>query len=565
MRIGFWFDADAAAGYVARAMMDLMRRHMKAILAVVTVIVVLSFVIWGVPGLGGRGFGGGGDISSLVGIRASRAEIATAQKSIYFNHFLSGQEPRLRPEELANEITLRLLLLRKARELNLRVSDEEVGRAQADLFRVPLRPNEDPSEYMQRLRTRQAEILRQLSPMGIAARDLDAIMREGMMIGALQRWVSHTVQVTPQEVRLWWNLANETVTARIVRFKMEEALPQVEFTEEEAKAFYESNPAPFALPERTKVRFVRFDLEPAKQQATVTEEELRLLYERNKNFFRDEVGQTKPFEEVRADLEERLRTQKAQQKLWNEAMKLVQEVFPSGDRVQPVAFVEAVAARGLVLQESDFFALNEPVVGVHASADFNRMAFKLREDFRYGDPVLGHDGVYVMEFVARQPRDENPDFARVREKVRERFRRVRAYELTQRHGRETLGKILEAMAQGKDFSAACASQGLPALGLPPFRAAERLTDVPDEAAVKYTALQLAAGQTSEFVPTAEGGFILHLETRAPPDDGQFEKERENARARLLSQKRQRAFEEWLDRLQRESGFGAHVPEGLSND
>ncbi len=280
------------------------------------------------------------------------------------------------------------------------------------------------------------------------------------------------------------------------------------------------------------------------------EEELRAVYEKNKNFFVDEKGQPKPFETVHADLESRVRTEKAVQELSHRAQKMIQEIAPPQRDQKGVSLAAAAAARGLTVAETDFFSLQEPVPSVRAGQNFNREAFKLREDFRVGNWILGEDGVYVMEFLARQLKNDKPDFAQVKDRVLTAARVTRAHELAQKAGQDALEKILAAIRQGDHFAHACAAQGVPAISLPPFAAVDHLSDVPDENVIKLTAIRLNPGETSEWVQTAEGGFILHLDVRQPGDPEQFKKEQTDEQARLLRIKQDQTFQEWVNHSMR---------------
>jgi hypothetical protein len=51
---------------------------------------------------------------------------------------------------------------------------------------------------------------------------------------------------------------------------------------------------------------------------------------------------------------------------------------------------------------------------------------------------------------------------------------------------------------------------------------------------------------SDFVPTAEGGLLVHVDKRHPAEDEQFTKEQQTLAESLGGAKREAAFQDWLN-------------------
>ena len=483
---------------------------------------------------------------------ASAAEVNAARQSIDVFSSLRGQR-NFNDNQRTEMITSRIMLLRQARALQLNVSDEDVGRFGARMTSVPPQKDEDQVMYQQRLKREHDSLMARLAAEGISGADFDRILREDLIVNQLQHLLSTAGKTTPEEIRQTWEFIHEKMTISIVRFKSTDALLKVAVTDDDAKKFFESDPAPFALPEKVKVRYLRLDLEDAKKEVILTEDELRAAYEKNKVYFTDDKGQPKPFEAVRGEIENFLKSSKAADEIKHRALKMMQEIAPAKTEIKPVPFADAAKARNLPILETDFFALNDQVNGVKAGQNFNAEAFKLREDFRFGNPVLGSDGVYVMEFAGRQPRNDKPDFATVKEKVIARLKEVRALEQTQKSGRDAQAKVLAATKQGTPFAQACTAEGLTAAALPPFSLVDQIKDEPNEDTVKSAALQLNPNEISEFTATADGGFILQLAAREPGDPEQLKKDSANIKLGLTQQRKQAAVQDWFGKLTRQAG------------
>ncbi|PYI58971.1 MAG: hypothetical protein DMC60_11525, partial [Verrucomicrobia bacterium] len=91
---------------------------------------------------------------------------------------------------------------------------------------------------------------------------------------------------------------------------------------------------------------------------------------------------------------------------------------------------------------------------------------------------------------------------------------------------------------------------------PPSQSKEPKNEPPDLPMIKQAVAFLNAGEISDFVPSAENGFIAILEKREPfadPDAGEkkaaFEK-------KLLDNKQRIVLYEWLHERQQAAGLGS---------
>ncbi len=562
-------------------MMDLLRRHSKTIFFFVGIIVIISFVWWGVPGQVGGASGGFSPIR-LGNRTISSEQVKLATDAIRLPYLLTGQRFPLDGEQLEHQILRRVLLVERARTLNLRVSDDQAEGIKARLLQIQAKPGEDPVGFNQRQREHVASVTAQLAAQGIRPSDFDRIIRENMLIGEpsfrmlghVHRAVMATSNPTPQEVQLWWNLSHETMTVSLVRFSTEDYRNKVEVSEADALDWYTKlitpptgnpnavqQPNPFALPEKRKVRYVRFDLEAAKKEIVLSDQDLRAAYERHKDQVVDDKGQPKPFEAVRAEIEESLKEFKARESLRNRTRTMIEEVSPVNPSVKAISFDEAAKNRNLAITTTDFFAMEDTVPGVKVPVDFrtglspfNNEAFRLRNDLRVNNPVEGEDGVYVMEYVEIQPPNDKPDFSVVKNKVIATRKETIGREETEKAGKAARTLIGEALAKGQTFAQACEAAGLKPVTLPPFSSREPIKNSPDSQAIQYIVFPLNTGDTSEFVATPEGGFILHLDARNGGDPKDFEKEAPELQRRLITHKRNLAFQEWLNRSFQQAGI-----------
>jgi peptidyl-prolyl cis-trans isomerase D len=444
-------------------------------------------------------------------------------------------------EQLQQDAVLRVLLLRKARELGIRVSDEELVQHLRSLPAFRTQDGRfDPELYRQ--------FMIRLGHHGISEALFEQIMREQIILERLQALIGAAAKVTPLEVELTLGALHERMIVETVEFNVADHTEPLHITDEEARAFYEQNPETFRTPARLKVRYVLFSTEEAKKSVTVTDEDVAEYYQRTAARSPDARTEPKPLETVREEIRNELLQLRAERLAADRATEFsVRLVFEEG---APRPDFAALAAEfGVSTTETDFFDVQTPVPGVRAGLQFNQTAFTLSPRIPFSDPVRGEDGYYVLEYLDSRP-SELPPFEQVKDRAIERVKTRRIYEATLAKGRETLARLKQTMAAGKTFAEACAQLGLSPRSTEPFTAAEPPEALP-AAAIGELAVGMPAGAVSEFIPTPTGGVFFHLKERLPPQPEKLAEEKARLEQQLLQRNRQALFHDWLAALVRE--------------
>jgi peptidyl-prolyl cis-trans isomerase D len=477
-----------------------------------------------------------------VNLAEFQNERATAQAELTVNR---GREPghtaRL-DDELKMRAVQRLILLRKAAELGIRVTDDDVvGQIRALSVLQNEQHQFDPSRY-------QRYII-YLNNLGVSEAQYEQIIREQLLLGQLRALVGAAAQVTPTELQLAYAPPHEETTIAYVEFNTADRKEPIAVKDDEARAFYTQNQEKFRKPAMAKVRYVYFTISDARPSVKVGDDEVAEYYERSKAKYVDDTKKTNTLADVKDEVKKDLLDLRAERLAGDRAtgfsVKLVHEPgTPSPD------FAEIAADSGVTPQETDFFDLHSPVSGVGTNQQFNQAAFALGPDMPFSDPVRGKDGYYVLEYVARQP-SEVPPFEQVKDKVVDVIKRQRAYEATVKQGQELDKKVKDAVAAGKSFPAVCASLGLKPRNFGPFMLMDENTNFPSASRVKEIAVGMATNAVSDFIPTATGGLFFQLTQRTPPKPEDFEKDKRQLEAQLLEENRDALFQDWANSVVRE--------------
>ena len=133
-------------------------------------------------------------------------------------------------------------------------------------------------------------------------------------------------------------------------------------------------------------------------------------------------------------------------------------------------------------------------------------------------------------------------------------------------GRQAAESLKTALKSGKPLPAALQEAGgLKPEKIEPFMAAadepdaknppeKPKNDSTDMMIIKNVSAQLQPGEASDFVPWIDGGMIVLMEKREPPDPAKYQQTKATFEERYLKNAREYVFMEWLRDRQRDAGL-----------
>jgi len=257
-------------------------------------------------------------------------------------------------------------------------------------------------------------------------------------------------------------------------------------------------------------------------------------------------------------------------------------VIPGGAAVGPKH------QRGAVVAES---------ASISAALNSSAAAFKLsvQKPNNDSDPIQVADGFYILHLVGvTEARPLTMEEAKP--KIVDAIKKSRTRELISSKGAEVANQLREAAksSAASDLLAAIQKAGVKAEKLPPFSLFEEETtksqdnetnqskepkseqvsqgkepkneqhsqsnepknEPPDLPMIKQAVAFLNAGEISDFVPSAENGFIAILEKRELSDDPNAGEKKAAFEKKLLDNKQRIVLYEWLHDRQQAAGLGS---------
>ena len=489
------------------------------------------------------------DYGSISGRPISREEFIEAMEEANLRYFFNyGNWPEKNDRtgyNIERETYTRLLLIEKQKEFGIKVSDPAVGQLGAELLK---RIGDVPYDLFVK------EIL-QKQRIGAAA--FERFVRHDLGVHQLLQVAGLSGKLVPQhEAEAFYRRENLQWVVDVAFFRASNYLATVSINPTNVAQFYTNRMPDYRVPERIRLGFVSFEstnflAEADKELAKITNltAQINEFYLRQgTNSYKDTNGIPLPEKEAKEKIKENERHRqallKARQKAYEFANQLLEQPQHRFDNFEKLS-----AALGFTLDTTEPFEREKIPKEFKVPATVTRIAAGLtKEEAVSLSPVVGEDTVYVVALKETLP-SEMPALDSIRDRVTQDYRHQQTVDAARKAGAEFLTTLTNSLAQGKSFTEICqAAQVQPAV-LPPFSL--RTTSLPglDEQVnftlLKNLAYNLKPGNASQFMPTAEGGFIIFLREKLPVNDEKMKQDLPEFISTLRLQNQNEAFNQWF--------------------
>lgn len=314
----------------------------------------------------------------------------------------------------------------------------------------------------------------------------------------------------------------QEVSAQAVFFSASNYLADARIEATSLGAFFTNNMAAYREPDRIQVNYVVFNASNFVTQAraewakTNFEDTVSAVYD---HYATTEFANEKSPEAAKTKIREMLVNRRALQDAGAQANDFVAALYGMNP-VQADNLVTLAKQKNLPVYTSAPFGEDYGPQDFNAPAGFAKAAFQLNSDSPYNGPIAGSEAIYVIS-LARQLPSEIPSLDSIRNRVTQDFLTAQAVALAQQAGTNFYYTAHVQTSLGEKFSKVAAGSQLSAVTLSPFSPSS--TDVPELAdqndlnQLKRAAFSTPPGRVSPFVPTADGGFVLYVQSLLPVD------------------------------------------------
>ena len=338
----------------------------------------------------------------------------------------------------------------------------------------------------------------------ITPRQFEEGLRESLKIAKLYEQVTREVQVADEEILAQYKSENEKVQISYIFFPIDEYKNEIVVDEQAVQAHYNEHKNEFMQPPKINIAYLQISYPP---EATLDDKDTA----------------------------------------WAQGLDLAKELDENPD------LKEAARRHNLPVEESGFFSMAEPVLKEGWSFDLVQQFFQAPLG-TISDPVETSQGVQLLQLIDKQPA-AIPEYEQAQEMVVEAWKEKQARHLARDKAQVYAGEIKESYLNTPTFNFVqfAKDESLKIEQTPVFHRGQYLPQIGLARDFQQTAFSLTQEQPiSQAVETSKGYAILHLDSRLPIDEGEFEKKKDEITQRLLQQKSNNLFNDFISALRIEA-------------
>ena len=428
-------------------------------------------------------------------------------------------------QQALDNLVNQTVLLAKAEEMGIRVSDEEV---QAIIAYQPAFQRDgvfDPKRYEQLLRYQK------MSP-----EEFEALQKKALMAAKVQDIFRQGVMVSDKEISDLYRLQSERVNVELFKLPARACRGKVGSTREDLKKYYNDHKDDFRMPARVQVKILTFAAEDYMRKVEVSEAEVRSAYEANKSRLPQVKGAPAPFDSLKSRIAEEIRLMKAMELAAEDAKKAHDTIY------QEENFDAYAAKHGLRIQERGFFSVKDMPAELKPIRDAEKQIFSIPTG-EITSVLSSPRAHYVIKIMAKKEAS-TPPFEEVKKDVEERWAAIEALRLCRKEAEEALVR----MRKGEDFRKVAKEKGAEVVETGFFAPGSEIPKAGSSPELINAVFQLSekAPYPSEVYATSDGTIIIpRFKDRKRIDDGSWEKQKDMMKAILLRAKEAEYFQSWL--------------------
>jgi peptidyl-prolyl cis-trans isomerase D len=219
------------------------------------------------------------------------------------------------------------------------------------------------------------------------------------------------------------------------------------------------------------------------------------------------------------------------------------------------SFSKVAKDLGLESKESGLFAQDEPIPGIGWSPQISDLISRLKVGQL--SSAIHADKYYYILKIKEKKESYIPDFAEVKDKVRDRLLKEKSQEMAKEkidNCYKELNATYQINPKSVDFKEAAKKYGLGFDSTGFFKYGSYIEGIGASDSFWTAAFNLKDDQPSTVLSLPTGFYIIKVKERNPLEEKRFQAEKAEFAEKLLLQKKQEYFDKFLEDLKRKSGM-----------
>jgi peptidyl-prolyl cis-trans isomerase D len=429
----------------------------------------------------------------------------------------------LKQQALDNLIN-QAIVLKKAEEMNIRVTDEEVKAAILSYPAFGRNGVFDQRIYEQTLRASK-----------MTPEEFEDVQKKMLITIKVEDLIQDGVKVSDQEIHGLYLMQKEKINLDFVQISPQGFVAGVKPTEADLEAFLKAREGQFRSPEQVQVKYLAFMAGDYAATAKISDAEISDYYERNKSRWK-KGDKVQSLAEVRDRIVDEIGQIGGMYAAADEAKKAHDTIY------QEENFDAYAAQKKLMVHTTPLFRISDAPPEFKPIADFAKIISRL-EKKEISRALQGERGYYIVQVAARKA-PYVPALKEIGAEVEKQYRDTEAKRLAKKGADDLLvrlkkGEGLESVAREKGLKVMETGLFQPGGAVPRLGASPELTE--------------ALFQVSEKKPYPEQAYwvdgnyvILKFKARGKVDDAEFASQKNAIAGYLVRTKKAEAVKSWIE-------------------
>ncbi|MEE9910789.1 MAG: peptidylprolyl isomerase [Deltaproteobacteria bacterium] len=424
-----------------------------------------------------------------------------------------------------DNIINRQIIITKARDLKLQVSDDELKQMIMAMPALQTDGKFDSYKYQQLLRYNK-----------LTADDFEASQKINLAAGKIETIIREGIKVSDQEVLDLYALQNQKINLAFVQIAGPDISGrQVNPTTDDLENYLKNNSNAFRIPEQAKIKYLYFSAEMF-SPAEVSSADIKEYYNRHRENYKGKDGKTMGLEQATPMIHKELRQNRGMQNAYPEAKKAHDTIYQENN------FDDYAAKHNLKVQVADFFPLNRPPQAFASVKDLAEQLGGLQKNDI--SRVLNADTGYYLVLMTDKKSAYTPQLKDIMTEVRQGYIKSEQDKIAA----EEAITMLEKLRKGESLEKLASEKGLKIQETGLFQAGSVIPKLGShpEAMEAILSLSLSHPYAEKPMKMNNANVLFKLKEVSAMDMKDFEAKKEIYRKVAMNLKREEAMKSWLE-------------------
>jgi peptidyl-prolyl cis-trans isomerase D len=427
-------------------------------------------------------------------------------------------------QQALDKLVYQAILIKKAQELDITVTDEEVRSLISSLPAFQRNGVFDDRQYQQMLRYNK-----------ISPEDFENEQRKALLIVKLEDLIRDGVHVSDDELNSFFEAQTEKINVSFVRLGARDFEGRVQATTSDLEKYLKEHSGDFRSPAQIQLKYLFFPARDYTAKVNIPEEEIADFYNSHKQQW-TKAGKTLPLSSVRDGIVADLKHSRAMRLAYAEAKKARETIY------QQENFEAYAASHNLPVGGTDFFTAKNPPEAFRQIPDFEKTVFSLQKD-EISNVIATDKGYYLLKAGAKKA-EYTPEIKAIEKEVRQRY----AVQEGGRLAKQEADMILARLKKGEKLQNIGKEKNLKLEETGFFLPTTPAPKIGTSPQIMKTLFQLSAKKPyGDEVIFVNGDYILiEFRERAQSDRQIPPEQREQLKKVFLDLKRNEVIQAWLE-------------------